>query len=130
MPDEPPDPIAILATLGVTDATAATPVSGGMDTAIWRVEAGGQTYALRVFRPDQANGCRREAAAMRAAGAAGLPVPILHAEGVWQDRPAMLLGWLPGRTLTAEFFARPWLAPSPRPKLFAIFVTSPIELRR
>jgi aminoglycoside phosphotransferase (APT) family kinase protein len=79
-----------------------------MDTAIWRVEAGGQTFALRLFRPEQANSCRREIAAMRAAAEAGIAVPRVHAEGVWRDRPAMLLGWVPGRTLTAEIQARPW----------------------
>ena len=49
------------------------------DTAIWRVAHGQQLYALRVFRAEQAETCRREIAAMRAALAGGLPIPAIHA---------------------------------------------------
>nr|MCC6627110.1 phosphotransferase [Chloroflexota bacterium] len=102
------DPAAVLAALSVTGATVVGPVGGGRDTAIWRVAAGGHHYALRVFRPEQAAGCRREIAAIQAAADAGLPVPRVHAEGVWQDRPAMLMAWLPGRSLFDELAAHPW----------------------
>lgn len=102
------DPAAVLAALGVAGATVVGPVGGGRDTAIWRVVAGGQQYALRVFRPEQAASCRREIAAIQAAAAAGLPVPRVEATGVWQDRPALLMVWLPGRTLLSEVAARPW----------------------
>lgn len=102
------DPIAILTSLGIADATAVTPVSGGWDTAIWRVERAGDAYALRLFRAEQAGTCRREVAAMRAASAAGLPVPQIHAETVWRDRPALLLSWSAGRPLAHELAERPW----------------------
>jgi aminoglycoside phosphotransferase (APT) family kinase protein len=102
------DPMAILAALGVTGPATAAPVHGGFDTAIWRVEHGGARYALRVFRPEQAPACQREVAAMRAAAGGGIPVPAVHAEGVWHDRPALVLDWLPGRTLAQELRARPW----------------------
>lgn len=102
------DPFAILAALGVTDATAATPVSGGQDTAIWRVEHGGIVSALRVFRPDQARMSQFEVSAMRLAAGGGLPVPQIRAEGVWRDRPALLLSWCAGRTLLAAFQRQPW----------------------
>lgn len=102
------DTIAILAALGVTDATAATPVSGGQDTAIWRVEHGGMVSALRVFRPDQARMSQFEVSAMRLAAASGLPVPVVRAEGVWQKRPALLLSWCEGRTLLGAFQKQPW----------------------
>src|SRR6476620_3840651 len=76
MPEQPDlDPHAILAALGITGAAEATPVSGGSDTAIWRVAHGRQIYALRLFRAEQAATCQREIAAMRAAQAGGLPVP-------------------------------------------------------
>ena len=48
------DPFAVLDALGVSGVTSATPVAGGSDTALWRVERGGEVYALRVFRPEQA----------------------------------------------------------------------------
>ena len=35
---EPLDPLAVLEALGVRDAATVTPVRGGFDTAIWRVE--------------------------------------------------------------------------------------------
>jgi len=104
------DPLAILGALGVADVTAVEPVAGGWDTALWRVERAGGVYALRVFRAEQAETCRREVLAMRAAAAGGIPVPALHAEGTWHDRPALLLSWCRGRPLLQELRARPWRA--------------------
>src|SRR5215207_8093337 len=65
------DPHTILAAIGFSGAAEATPVAGGADTAIWRVTHSNQLYALRVFRAEQAETCRREIAAMRAALARG-----------------------------------------------------------
>ncbi|MEO6889288.1 MAG: aminoglycoside phosphotransferase family protein [Ktedonobacteraceae bacterium] len=45
---------------------------------------------------------------MEAAWATGLPVPEVQKAGVWQDRLALLISWLPGRTLEDELRARPW----------------------
>src|SRR5260370_11718433 len=45
---------------------------------------------------------------MAAARAAGLPVPEVHAAGVWQDLPALLITWLAGRTVADELRVRPW----------------------
>jgi len=92
------DPMAILGALGVSGVTAATPVSGGWDTAIWRVDCGGKAYALRVFRAGEDKTRRREVEVMRAAAAGGISVPTVHAEGSWRDRPAMLLSWCAGQT--------------------------------
>lgn len=108
MAQQQPDPAAVLAALGVAGATVVGPVGGGQDTAIWRVEVDGRPAALRLFRASQAGGVARERAAMQAARAAGLPAPAVLAEGVWQDRPAVLLDWLPGRTLAAALAAQPW----------------------
>jgi aminoglycoside phosphotransferase (APT) family kinase protein len=101
------DPFAILAALGVTDAFAATPVSGGQDTAIWRVDRPGGRCALRVFAPNEERKCKREVATMRAAQVGGIPVPMVYAEGEWQGRPALLLSWCPGRTLFAALQVHP-----------------------
>src|SRR4029079_18400494 len=93
------EPRGLLAARGAADGvTAVAPVSGGWDTAIWRVERGDTTYALRVFRPQQARIARREAVVMRA-GIPGVPIPALHAEGTWRERPALLIGWCAGRNL-------------------------------
>ena len=106
------DPRAIHAALGYGDAIRAiTPVTGGMDTAIWRVDRPEGSYALRVFRSTQARDCAREAAVLGAA-LPGIPTPRLHAVGTWRDRPALLLGWCPGRTLAAAFQAMPLRLPT------------------
>jgi aminoglycoside phosphotransferase (APT) family kinase protein len=107
-PHESLDPRAILASLGLSGASEITPISGGADTAIWRVVHGRQSYALRVFRPEQAAVSEREVIVMRAAQAGGLPVPAVHAAGSWRDRPALLLGWCAGEPLLHALARRPW----------------------
>jgi aminoglycoside phosphotransferase (APT) family kinase protein len=104
------DPRVILAALGLSGPTRSMPVYGGADTHIWRVEHAGQRFALRVFAADQAAMSRREVAAMVAAGNAGLPVPGVHAAGLWGDRPAMVLSWMSGTPVRHELVARPWRA--------------------
>lgn len=104
------DPRTILAALGVSDTLTVSPVTGGWDTALWRIERPDGACALRVFRPDRAAAYRREALAMRTAEASGIPVPAIQAEGFWQDRPALLLSWCPGRPLLDALRAQPWRA--------------------
>src|SRR5262249_6454176 len=81
---------------------------GGADTALWRVEHGSTTYALRVFRPEQAQTCLCEMAAMETARQAQLPVPTIHASGFWHNRPALLLSWCRGVSLWEAIRRRPW----------------------
>ena len=102
------DPITILSALGIFGVTSAVSISGGWDTTIWKIERGADAYALRLFRPGQEKAARREAETMRAASSAGVTVPEIHAQGVWQDRAVMLLSWSAGRTLMDEMRARPW----------------------
>jgi aminoglycoside phosphotransferase (APT) family kinase protein len=99
----------VLSALGIDTISALVPVTGGWDAAIWRVEHGGRVSALRVFQPDQSLQARHEALVMRLARATA-PVPGIRAEGVWQERPAMLIEWCSGRTVEAELRARPWRA--------------------
>jgi aminoglycoside phosphotransferase (APT) family kinase protein len=107
--NSPPDPHAILSALGIEEPTSVTPIAGGWDTALWRVtNTRGTTHALRVFRPEQAKTCHREAVVMRMLGEHGLPVPAVHAEGQFQDPPALLIGWCPGRTVLDDVKAKPW----------------------
>lgn len=90
------DPNGILLHVGIRGATV-TSATGGYDTLIWRVQAGSETYALRVFRPGQEVVSARERMAMEAARQA-VPVPPIHAHGVWEDRPFMLMAWCRGET--------------------------------
>lgn len=108
--DLPCDPAAILRSLGITEVREIAAVSGGWDTLLWRIETTGHRYALRVFRATQARTARREVAAMGAAAAANCPVPAIHAEGTWEDRPFLLLDWCPGHPLADVLVLQPWRA--------------------
>ena len=101
-------PLDILRELGIENASSVTPLSGGQDMAMWKVECGNQTYALRVFRVGAQKQCEHERAVMAAAHAAGLPVPEVHAAGVWRERPALLITWIYGRMLSDELRLHPW----------------------
>lgn len=101
------DPLAILRALDRPGPAQAFPVSGGADTAMWRIEQDGRVFALRVFRPEQTAMAHREVAAMNLARAGGIPVPAVHAEGTWKGRPALLLTWMPGTPLLHELIAHP-----------------------
>ena len=104
------DPHAILQTLGLTGATAVTPVHGGSDTVIWQVQRANEVYSLRVFDEGQDDECEREKMVMQAAIDAGLPVPQVYTAGTWRDHPGLLLSWLPGWPIADELRKRPWRA--------------------
>ena len=101
-------PLEMLSTLGINGMPTVTPVQGGFDMAMWKVEHEGQTSALRVFPAGAHEDCEYERGVMTAARAAGLPVPEVQRAGVCQDRPLLLLTWLAGRTVEDELRARPW----------------------
>ena len=110
MPTASLDPAAILRALGVTAVTDIAAIDDGADTAMWRVTHGGHLSALRVLRAEQRPTAVREAAAMRAASAGGIPVPMIAREGEWEGRPVFLLEWLSGYTVMAALMTRPWRA--------------------
>src|SRR5260370_12721691 len=101
-------PREILSTLGINGMPTVTPVQGGFDMAMWKVEHEGQTSALRVFPAGAQEDCEYERGVMAAARAAGLPVPEVQRAGVYQDRPVLLITWLAGRTVEDDLRARPW----------------------
>src|SRR5262249_49925652 len=108
MSQRAPDPVAILAALGLPGATRVVPVLGGEGTVLWRVARADATYALRLFRAGEERKCQREVAAMRVVAAGGVPVPQVHAVGRWEGRPALLLSWCEGQTLVDALTAAPW----------------------
>lgn len=99
-------PAPLLVALGLPGDTPALPVSGGADMTIWRL-IHDAPYALRLFRADHAAAFQRETAAMRAASAGGLPVPVIQGETHWHGRPALLLDWMPGQPLRRALCSRP-----------------------
>lgn len=102
------DPAAILADLKVGEVDVLENVVAGGDIAVWRVQCGDRSYALRVFRPEQTNDFEREVIAMRAAGVAGIPVPSVCAERSWQGYRVLLLSWCPGDTMLRVLRAHPF----------------------
>jgi aminoglycoside phosphotransferase (APT) family kinase protein len=110
MSAERPDPGAILAALGIDQVQAVAPVLGGQDTLVWWVRAAAGQYALRLFRPEQGEACRREARALALAAAGGVPVPTLVRVGEWQGRPVQLQEWREGVSLLAILRRQPWRA--------------------
>ncbi|HEX6510380.1 MAG TPA: phosphotransferase [Chloroflexota bacterium] len=86
------------------------PISGGLDTSIWRVDTARGSYALRLFRPGQRDQYATEVRVMRAIGTLDVPVPRITAHGMWGDRPAILMEWCEGRTVLDEVLAHPELS--------------------
>lgn len=101
-----PDPLAILSALGV-EADAVERVTGGLDTLLWRVEAG-ERYALRVFTASQVETAAKEETVMALARRAGVPAPEVVTSGSWNDLPALLLSWCPGRPVAEVLRREPW----------------------
>ncbi|MBI2767265.1 MAG: phosphotransferase [Chloroflexi bacterium] len=109
-----PNPAAVLDALGWKGSGAIVPITGGWDTHLWRFTAGdGRDCALRLYRSDPEPEsltvrARGERAALRAAGAAGLPVPPIFAEGVFEGVPVFVQGWMPGNQLLHRIERTPW----------------------
>jgi aminoglycoside phosphotransferase (APT) family kinase protein len=106
------DPREPLAALGIENVTEVEPISGGMDTLIWRVDTPDGAYALRLFRPEQQDQYANEVRMMQTVGALGVPIPRIIVHGVWEERPAILMEWCTGRTVLDEALAHPELCES------------------
>jgi aminoglycoside phosphotransferase (APT) family kinase protein len=101
------DPIAILASLDFPNVDSTERVTGGADTVIWCVQQGNNNYALRLFRPEQAQTCEREIAAMTTAHAGSVTVPDVIRRGLWENRPVLLLSWITGQPLAHALRSQP-----------------------
>ena len=103
--------VEVLRSLGYSDVTELAPITGGWDTAIWRfATVDGDRHVLRIYRAaDRQPAATRELVALEAAGAAGLPTPVVEAHGSWQNRPAVILSWRPGEPLVRCLARKPWL---------------------
>lgn len=106
-----PDPQRILMKLGLTGASRAERITGGWGGAVtWRIERDGAVQALRVFPSGAADAAARETAAMEAALAGGIPVPIIIRTGSSGGCPVILTSWCPGQTGPGALRAAPWAA--------------------
>ena len=115
---DPDDPVVVLRELGFPPIGDVQRITSGWDTLTCRFStADSRAHALRLHRsqPDfeqNAAAAAQEALAMRHARSAGLPVPEVEFLGAWNDRPALITAWSPGRTLLDLAGARPWSLPS------------------
>lgn len=106
-PQQTIDPYDILTSLGVQNASDASRVTGGADTLLWRVVWNDQPYALRLLRADQGARFDHEVALMQMAASSGIAVPDMVRQGMWENRPVMLLSWVDGRPLAEQLQANP-----------------------
>ena len=80
-------PARLAGLLGATDVTDLTRLSGGASRETWRFVADGRPLVLQRQRPGAERAMAVEARLLRAAGAAGVPVPAVIAA---DDDPAVL----------------------------------------
>jgi aminoglycoside phosphotransferase (APT) family kinase protein len=92
-------PESILVALGYPDATVVGPVSGGADALLWRVEDGGEPYALRLLTKWQHRQAEREILLNTWVHRHGIPAPEVVASGTVEDRPAYLMRWVDGEPI-------------------------------
>ena len=95
--------------LGLASDADIEPASGGASGGAWHVRAAEASYILRLGSSPQLTDTRL--AAMATAMAGGLPVPRLIRRVRTTDGDALLLSWLPGRTLADLLIGDPKSAP-------------------
>ena len=83
--------------LGLGPDAVIEPAAGGASGSAWKVRAAGDTYVLRLESSTALTDARL--AAMATALAAGLPAPRLIRRVTTAEVDAVLLSWLPGRSL-------------------------------
>lgn len=104
------DPVAELAdgisgVLGVSTVTQLRRLSGGASRETWRFHADNADYVLQRVRNGMPNGLGAEPAVLRAAFAAGVPVPELVVDGSQMtelERPFMIVRAVGGETIARK----------------------------
>jgi aminoglycoside phosphotransferase (APT) family kinase protein len=102
-----PDPIEVLALLGEFPNATCTPLTGGIDARMWRIDSAGQSYALRVLGPQQESQAIQEIGFGHWARNHGLPVPGVVAAGDWNGCPVALLEWAEGQSIAEVLLTSP-----------------------
>jgi aminoglycoside phosphotransferase (APT) family kinase protein len=91
------------------DGALACHVRGGLNNALYRVHAGGQSYAVKLCAPDDRRRALREFTALRLLGCAGLDIApealLLDESRSIVPYPAVVYRWLDGAPLTSRFNA-------------------------
>lgn len=104
---------AWLTATGVAPEGTLTALQRGLGSnEIWKLEpgAGEPPLVVRLFGPGKQASADREAAAMRAARASGIPVPEIINRGTMADRPVLVTIFVPGHLTADAIFAAPTTA--------------------
>lgn len=104
-----------LGRLGFPTDVEILPLAPGLgNTEMWHIVGAGahDDMVARIFPATNTVSAPREALAMRAASAAGLPVPAIVAVGELDGHPALLMAHVPGETAAAALSAQPERAAS------------------
>ena len=102
-----------LAETGIAPHGSLTALQRGLGSnEIWKLEpgAGEPPLVVRLFGPGMQVPADREAAAMNAARAGGIPVPEIIASGNMADRPVLVTTFAPGHLAADAIFANPGAA--------------------
>jgi aminoglycoside phosphotransferase (APT) family kinase protein len=88
--------------------TALEKIAEGREAELFLLPDGRVLRLVRASIPDADEAVRMEAVALRAAAAAGAPVPAVYEQVVRDGRPGLVLERLSGHDLLAEIRRRPW----------------------
>ena len=104
------DTAELTSKLGLPDPARWTQIVARRGKSIWRVDCAGGTYAVRIFRPGEAESASHERQMMIEARELPVPVPAVHASRTLGTRPVLLVDWCPGEVLGQVIHSRPWSA--------------------
>ncbi|MDX1448504.1 MAG: aminoglycoside phosphotransferase family protein [Acidimicrobiia bacterium] len=103
-----PDPERVanaLAGIGIEVLSAPSLAANGWESHVFRCESAGGTLAVRILTGTDSNRAQREADIMRSVGAAGYPVPRVHAVTTVAARPTVVMDFVDGPTLEQSGWA-------------------------
>lgn len=118
--------------MGATTVAGLRRLSGGASRETWRFSADGEDYVLQRVRNGTPGGLRCEPAVLRAAHAAGVPVPELVVDGSNDprlDRPFMIVRAVEGETIARKIL-RDEVFASARTRLVADLGAAAARLHR
>ncbi|MEJ7838171.1 MAG: phosphotransferase, partial [Thermomicrobiales bacterium] len=91
----------ILLAIGFDRESAWYPVTGGADALLWKIEAGTDTFALRLLSEHQhaQSATEIEISDWITRRSSSVVVPRIVHSGSWNGRPAYLMSWIDGQAL-------------------------------
>ena len=104
------DPAELTSSLGLPGPAQWTQIVARRGKSVWRVDCPDGTFAVRIFRPGDAESAAHECQMMIEARQLPVPVPAVRASDTLGTRPVLLVDWCPGEVLGKSTRSRPWTA--------------------